>query len=76
MCKTKHTAVNYSQKYFCQESSNFCILKMLFFLSALSNIKPLNTKKKMVKNVLQTFYTIHVENPACSFEVFSSMIFD
>lgn len=49
---------------------------MLFFLSALSNIKPLNTKKKMVKNVLQTFYTIHVENPACSFEVFSSMIFD
>lgn len=76
MCQTKHTAVNYSQKYFCQESSNFYILQMLFFLSALSNIKPLSTKNKMVKNILQILYTIHLENPACSFGVFSSRIFD
>lgn len=48
---------------------------MLFFLSALSNIKPLNTKNKMVESISQTLYTIYLENPACSFGTFFSMIF-
>lgn len=69
MSKTKHTAV-YSQKYFCQESSNFYILQMLFFLSALSSIKPLNKKTKIVGNILPTLYTIYLENPACSLGFF------